>query len=232
MRDLSSLVAYPLMQLHVLTSLWLNNYQMGLATLSYSSLSWPFFEMNLRKHWEGGIDILTKLLLLHCAILLKWKQFFTFLLFWIQPICFASELLPILPAHAWFRCSNNDSSTPVSRWARRWRTGSRKGFKTSHLRFSFLILRFIWTKAHVLQIDKDQAELAHANFAILRKEDQPILNLVQSFETLLLPISFMFYPCFSLLLFIIMIFLLVPLLMLTLVICLICTLGLWWNSKK
>ncbi|KAL3643098.1 hypothetical protein CASFOL_013913 [Castilleja foliolosa] len=28
------------------------------------------------------------------------------------------------------------------------------------------------------KIDKDQAELAHANFAILRKEDQPILNLV------------------------------------------------------
>ncbi|KAK6156483.1 hypothetical protein DH2020_010731 [Rehmannia glutinosa] len=28
------------------------------------------------------------------------------------------------------------------------------------------------------KINKDQAELAHANFAILRKEDQPILNLV------------------------------------------------------
>lgn len=32
--------------------------------------------------------------------------------------------------------------------------------------------------AHLLQVDKEQAELAHANFSILRKEALAILDLV------------------------------------------------------
>lgn len=143
-----------------------------------------------RRYWH-----LTKKYCLYIAICWKWKKHFhLFCYFCIQPICFASELFPVLSAHAWFRCSDYNSAVLVGRWARRWRFGSRKGFRTSYPKFAFLVLQFIWTRAHILQIDKDQAELAHANFGILRKEDQPILNLVGNFEILLLPFcTFLFF---------------------------------------
>ena len=37
---------------------------------------------------------------------------------------------------------------------------------------------------HFLQIDKEQAELARANFSILRKEGQAILDLVGTLSSL------------------------------------------------
>lgn len=66
-----------------------------------------------------------------------------FYYFLIQPICVASELFPVLSAHTWFRCSNNNFAVLVRRWARRRRIRSWKGLD-SYLNFYFKHFKLCW----------------------------------------------------------------------------------------
>lgn len=76
-----------------------------------------------------------------------------------------------------------------------------KRFIVHSLKVVVFVVFFFWVIEVALnffqQYDKEQAELARSNFAILRKEAQPILDLVGSWQSLLLLCHTCLYFCWS-----------------------------------
>lgn len=182
----------------VLTSWWQNNYLMEHATLFYSSLYWQFLETNHQKHWGGGIML--HIWFLHSFIfsieIEKVPTFCVCFLTTANTLCSLAIsstvsiclILIFQPQFCnYWQWMNRKMEIWI--WKRLYNLSGEIPLCTSLLLCSYWINLTQWCRKFFLhflilfrlkheQIVKDQSEMAHANFSIIRKEAQSLLDLV------------------------------------------------------